>query len=118
IDSVLVGVQLAAEVIGLPQGVAPALQDLSGSEFERILLRQWNALETLRRILHSAEQAARGLGLQVDALEQAADVALAERNAARASFDAEIALLNAGDPEIAALLAQLDAQKAELDAIV
>lgn len=119
IDSVLVEVPLPREVAAtLLPDVAPVFQDLAGSELERVLVRQWNALKTLRRTVSSAESTAIGAALEVHAVWFARDAALSERDAAQANFDAEIAALDAGDSEIAALLLQLDAQKAELSATV
>jgi hypothetical protein len=106
-------------------GVAQAMLDASGaagatfpqfegSEVQRILIRQWNAKRTLERAVSSAMDLAIVTGREAAAATEANQAAEAEKTAAQAAIEAEIAQLGS-TTEINALIAEMENAEIEID---
>lgn len=108
LERVVADVRVAREVLQAPDGVPPSALDLTGSEMERVLLRQWNALQGLKAAIATSVDTARSADYQtaVAGLEYLA--ASAELTAARANIEAELAQLDQNETEIAVALNELD----------
>src|SRR5690606_30065403 len=79
-------VDVASAALRTGSGPAPRLPGLEGSEAERVLVRQWNALRILIRAVRTAMETAIGASLQ----RQAAEAAESESMDALALVQAEI----------------------------
>jgi len=107
LQSLIIPALLATSAIA-EAGVPPSTEDVAGSEFERTILRQWAAVQSMQDAVSNVVTVGRAAAYATDSATVAFNEALTQQTAAQANFEAEVAAITASDQEAQALEDELN----------
>jgi hypothetical protein len=103
-----------AEEVITAGGIPPVFSDLAGSEAQRVLMREWNAVQGLQRAVNQAMDGFRSVALQSQAARNSVPQAECELGAAKCDFWAKVTAVGQGGVELEQRKAELAVQEQEI----